>query len=825
MKSKYFFWILCIILIFPVKAQFMQNGGFEVFNNNFSGEAIDRANEWHNVFNSPDLLHNQVTSNNGSCRTGQGCAGFGLTGVYNAEFFYGTTFTLNANTKYVLTFYVKNGSITNTLPICAKITSSPPSPTYDCSDFATPQTAVSNYLNNPINQPEIIFKPIGIEYNKVTYCFTPQVSSNHYITFGIFPNQNSFNSNYFYLDDVNISQATIEQQNLSSQVSLVSTSLCVGNPIIVDGSNSQNETEFQWEIAKLVNGQPNVISVGQTQFGSASSIDINSVFSLIGHIPSPGDCYRVKLTVKNGCSDESIIDFCYEDPNVDFLNNSLSLCEGTSVDLTVTGQSDWLYTWSTGQSAMGLNSVSVIPSYPNSSYSVTITTPSQCTHVETIDFVVYSANNDAPEMNGINGTGEYVLYANQGDIITFSSQISNDNSNETFIASLLSSNIPTNFSQISLDNNNHQINFFWNTGQSFVPNSSTGTYQFVIKTDDNNQCTNSGVSYHTFQIIIICDQCPICVNYENRLTLNNPLPDQTKTGKCIEAGLTQPVETGSAEILFQAGQYINLGPFFSSGPGFTAQIDPSTCVTDCEECCLNWVGFTLDEIPNGVYMNFEDNIIENDIFQITDRNHPFCAFNAKGYYLRIYNSSNNTLYENEYSTNSCCPFVSPAPENPVSHSSIWWDGYTNNIFGNSVHPNDGVYFYLLKLFGCNSEVGIYQGFIHIMSSSGLINSPETISQAVQENYKNDIANIIIQDNSNEIELNLYPNPTNSSLEIIGIKIDDSIVVQLYDNNGILIENAVKVKNNRFNVTFLSSGEYYCKIIVGGKTITKKFIKL
>ena len=88
---------------------------------------------------------------------------------------------------------------------------------------------------------------------------------------------------------------------------------------------------------------------------------------------------------------------------------------------------------------------------------------------------------------------------------------------------------------------------------------------------------------------------------------------------------------------------------------------------------------------------------------MTDMNNPFCAFNATGFTLNIVNRYGVTLYSTQSINNDCCPFVSPGPGNNIAHSDIWWNGYTNNIFGNMVHPVDGTYYYYVTLYGCNGE--------------------------------------------------------------------------------------------------------------------------
>jgi hypothetical protein len=43
--------------------------------------------------------------------------------------------------------------------------------------------------------------------------------------------------------------------------------------------------------------------------------------------------------------------------------------------------------------------------------------------------------------------------------------------------------------------------------------------------------------------------------------------------------------------------------------------------------------------------------------------------------------------------------------------------------------------------------------------------------------------------------------------------------------GIMIEKKITLKNGRFDVSKLSSGTYYCKLLIADTLITKKFVKI
>jgi len=814
----------------------MQNGGFENYTDVYGGDNINRATNWYSMFNSPDLLHSQIGAPIYSTypHTGNGCAGLGLSNVMNSEYFYGKTEELSPIAKYILTFYVKRNYI-NSIPLGVKVVNTqPPTNPYSTTGVGN-LNYVTDYLSNPNNSPDIIFESINNEYQKVSYCFTPTVYGVHYIIFGTFLSEmpsNSAQGNFFYIDDVELSYATNEQQNVESNLVLTSTALCTQNTLLIDGTSSQFETEHQWEIFKFVNNQPTLVYSGNNEQGNAGVFNVTTAFSSVGYQPLPGDCYRVKLKVVNGCTDIDQLDFCYEDLNVDFLNVPAAVCEGSPTDISVTGDDNWTYTWSNGDSGEGMKTTLVIPVFPSSQYTVMVTSPSGCSQVNTITLNVHSNNNLAPWMNGIQnlsngtlGSDPYTVYINSGSsqILSFNSIINNDHINEFLITSSNSSDFPlTDNPYINVDNN--QLIFVLFQG-GFTPSIPPGEYQFLVNVSDQNVC-NEGVLNQVFTIKILCPTCPIeCVEFENRTTSTIPLPPETKAGICIEAGLTQPVNTGTANVLFQAGESITLGNFFTAGPGFEALIEPTSCVDDCEECCDDFAGFTYDEIPNGTYLNFSDDDPTNDIFQITDINHPFCAYGAKSFDLYIYPAfGSGTIYELTNQSNNCCNYESTAPENPIAHSSIYWDGYVNNIFGNPVHALDGNYIYQLRLYGCNGAYEEIHGFIQILSSSGLIPIPNNIDN-LSENKKNELTSTIKETNKLFETISLAPNPAINEVQIFGLIEGKSVKAQLFDSKGVIIDKELQIKSGYFDVSKLVPGKYYCKLLINGHYLTKSFIKI
>ena len=792
-------------------SQYMINGDFEnyVYIGDPLGIEISNIPGWQTIAGSCDVKHpSNQTSISGIPHTGDGCGRFFAAAQAADEFCSGTTQTLTAGNTYTISFWVR----------AVRYSGAPAKSMAVAISSFLPTVQLSPSFNANVT-PIIELVPTA-NYEQISFCYTPDVNGAHYITFGPwygYGNSDVDKSIEFNIDDVEVSLLDPSIPLPLASLTIPQTTYCVGDNVIVDGSTSNNETSYIWEVYELVNssGEQFVYSSGQL-IGQASSFDASSVINS----PEPGACYRVYLTALGTCINESFIDFCYEDPNINFYGTNF-LCEGVPTDLTVTGDNGWTYTWSTGQSGVGLKTIQVTPTGNSATYSVNVVTvPLGCSATQSITFNVFSSNNVAPWMNGINGSGEYTIYVNQGDVVNFNSTIFNDSPNESLLNSV-SNYQQWPFLNISFPSNDiGNMNFYWNTGFGLAPNVAPGVYQFTFTLDDVNPCNNIEPSYFTFTIVIICDQCPMCVYYEDRgPTPQTPLPAETKAGKCIVAGFSQPVSTGGTSVLFQAGVSIDLGTFFTAEPGFVAQIDPTTCVTDCEDCCTDWAGFTMDEIPNGYYMNFDDSDPTNDIFQVTDINHPFCAFSAKGYELSILDNWGDIMAESSFSTSSCCPFDSPAPENPVSHSSIWWDGFTENIFGNQVHPNDGTYFYYLTLYGCNGEEAEYQGFIYIMSSGKMATPSDTTKMTAEQIASIESINRLIE------EISLAPNPASSEIQIIGIENGKKIKVQLFDDKGIMLEKDLQLKNGQFDVSKLNPGTYFCKIFMDGTLISKKFVKI
>ncbi|MNU61078.1 hypothetical protein D3C71_502810 [compost metagenome] len=814
--------ILFLLFLASANTQEMINGGFETAVNSVSpypgyDYAVEYAPPWKSIYGTADVCHPNAPSNiGGFTYQGQGMARLG----HLNEYMQGKTLNLVAGTTYEISFWAQIRF---------------PSPVYirnlgmmiGTTDFSSGFDSVTDF------DPQLLVS-VGTNWTTGSYCFTAQTSGIHYVVIGgkcdPIPDDDA---NYFLwnIDDVSVTEISNNSGVPVADITTTQTQFCIDN-IVLDGSTSSNETGYHWVIEqKLPDGKYLCLYNQTDQNGQAGVFNVNNAFASIGHTPGYGGCYRAYLYTSNQCEVRDRLDFCIVNPNVFFITDGSPVCENLPVDLQVTGDNGWTYTWSNanGQlaSGTGLKNLSVTPTIGNSTYTVVVTTPQGCTSTETITLTVNSQNNLAPWMDGINGTGEYTYYVSQGDAVFFNSVLSNDHLNEVMNI-VPQTNVPSGFSVILPTISGSVFSFSWVTS-SLIP---TGEYYYTLTVDDQNAC-DPKTSVFKFRIIVVCDQCPVCVSYEDRTPSGTPLPAETKAGKCIEAGLAQTVSTGDADVLFQAGVYITEGPYFDAGPGYQGVIDPTTCVTDCEDCCNDWTGFTYDEIPNPVYMNFTDGNPTNDIFQLTDIYHPFCAFGAKGFHFEILrtNASNNPLNSNtDYQFTVCCPFESPALENPIPHSPIWWDGYYTNMWGNQSRAENGTYIYQIELYGCNGEVEIMQGYIHILGGNGMIQNPngqettQSLNNSLTSEQQEELKAFEAESERLDKVLSLFPNPTTDIVQITGVDSED-VYYQVFDDKGVLLSRKEKVVNQSFSLTKYSKGTYYIRIYSGATYVVRKVIKM
>tara|TARA_B100001287_G_C22683566_1_gene531948 strand:- start:990 stop:3521 length:2532 start_codon:yes stop_codon:yes gene_type:complete len=827
------FFILTKILVFG--QNYMINGGFEIINptpaaydangTELYGHSIEFALGW---FNSPiiqgngcgqpssDLSHpdQQLYGNPHEPHSGNGHGMFGAVANGCNEYCYGTTDNLTAGEMYSISFWIKKPDIATS--------------GVDAFVGLIISADIPQIWQNPFNishEPNVVIDNVSHQYEKVTICYTPEVSGMHYLTFGpLLGYSHSFENIMFYIDDVSVNKIPINSPFPVANVSLPQSTFCMGDDLNIDGSLSENETGYTWEIYHNYQNEEIIKYSSGFQSGEVNQLeDVLSLFSV-----TPGQCYKAYLILDGICPDTSYVEFCIDNPFFSFVYDNSPVCENASFELCTDGDPNWHYEWIDGQNGIGLNCADITAnSFINGACTVVATTPTGCQHFQSTLINIHSENNQPAWMDGIWGSENYTTFVNQGEVAYIYSSLYNDNDYEE-LSYNISHNLTSNYDIVNLsafpstDINGGPVMIEWQTSSSTPP----GNYFINLQTEDNNAC-GSANSDHTFEIKVICDHCAKCVYYTDESTpTDNPLPSETIAGRCISAGYDQAINTGSENILFQAGNNIRLGPNFTAGNGFIAEINTNSCIDDCETCCDDWNGFSYDPIQD--YVDFDDGNPETDIWQMTDVSNPFCAFNANGYSLDILNASGNLIHSSEYVTSNCCPFVSPGPGNNLAYSDIWWNGYTENIFGNMVHPNDGTYFYEVNLYGCGGATETLQGFFHI-GPGGIIPDPNDDGDLNDDALQRSANSVDNTKNRNlnktqkiEEQISLFPNPTNETLNIRGIT--EPFSIEITDTKGKVLMNKIDFLE-QIDVSGLSNGIYFLKISIADRLLIKEFLKL
>lgn len=335
---------------------------------------------------------------------------------------------------------------------------------------------------------------------------------------------------------------------------------------------------------------------------------------------------------------------------------------------------------------------------------------------------------------------------------------------------------------------------------------------------------------YTFDIKVACLQCPLEIIYQNRIPSGLPLPEYTEAGKRIAAGSDiatwqqqGPVETGSANVTFEAPM-IDLEEGFMAGENFDAIINPNTCTEACNDCCDNWGGFTYETPPN---IFSPDGDGANDIWYVADPMHPYCAFGIQGFDLDIFTPNGGSpIYSSEISTTGCCFFKAPSPDNPIAHSSIFWDG-TNNS-GNSV--SHGTYFYILEMWGCGQSVSLTGNILLVGYSSAEYDGDEESAEdqdAMIAELAQDEAESIPKERQTKVSI--YPNPAEDIIYVeLVTGIEGAFPLEIFSADGTLVRQlTVKSGMNVIDIQSFAPGLFLSRLSVEeeGKIFTSKFQKL
>ena len=206
------------------------------------------------------------------------------------------------------------------------------------------------------------------------------------------------------------------------------------------------------------------------------------------------------------------------------------VCAGEPITLTVGGEPNWTYTWSTGQSGVGLQTITTNASLDLNSYNVSAEYLPGCslsTASLAQSLVVHNPVNTPPTCSGVNGTGatQFTIQAGEQGCFTIPTS---DSPNEAVTIFRSGGNAGGNL----IDNN-----AFHETGSfCWTPSADDlGFHTLEVTVVDENRCDDQS-SVCIFDIKVICEHCPIRVYYERRNPFFHTLPAQTIAGEAIIAG-------------------------------------------------------------------------------------------------------------------------------------------------------------------------------------------------------------------------------------------------------------------------------------------------
>jgi hypothetical protein len=459
-------------------------------------------------------------------------------------------------------------------------------------------------------------------------------------------------------------------------------------------------------------------------------------------------------------------------------------CEGDEFTASITHNPSWNYTWSTGESGLGVSSVVRTAVFGVDEISVVVADGDGCLAERSAEAIVHTDDNVAP---GVMNT-TFTYYATANEEICFEIYAT-DSDNETAALNVVS--IDGDFSLLNfiptaiIPEVYHEIvTFCW------TPNEyDYGENSFTISVTDNNSCASLSQNF-TFKIIVTCPMCPECIYYEDRTPESNPLPPLTEAAKCIIAGMTDEVIVGDEEVIFRAGEYIELGDFFVEGP-FFAEITGETCIEECTNCCESWTGFRYDPLYDAIAPD-GDGIA--DYWFLNDTENPYCAFNATGFEIWVGNhwSRSEAFYYRSQLTDYCCPFQAATEETGLDHTVINWDGTRDD----GAHCNDHTYKVVVRLYSC--------GFVYELKHWVAKLSDELPGRP------NFDTTLTVNSETLENNISIYPNPGSENVTIsIGRNfLDADTKLILYDlKNAKVLEQTIVNEQSQIDISFLRSGIY------------------
>lgn len=523
----------------------------------------------------------------------------------------------------------------------------------------------------------------------------------------------------------------------------------------------------------------------------------------------------------------------------DIIADTITQCSNVPVHLSIAGSNSYQYLWN--NEVPGKN-YTVYPQFTGQEYTCKITDPSTGCSITKKYFVgkIYDSNNTNPFTKGIADTFVYEAFVRAEHQICFDVTGYDNQANEMLTMGW-SNDIPgSSFTGDLQEKKNPKRTFCWTPGKSDV-----GEHKFKVYLRDDNPC-KPGKDTTTFTINVICADCKEMLYLENRYkdttastSIRRLLPVEQAAKGIIAGTSVDPTQTDGPVIVgkgdtvaFYAGRFIELRPGFEveDSAVFIAEIKP-VCMNalTCDSCCRNNTnGAHFTHVPN-IFTPGGDGI--NDVWQILDVEHPYCAYNINWFRLSVYNRWGILLYEKKQGdVNMCCQFRSLSDVNDNSMvSSISWDGSFNRGGVGSSHACCGnTYYVLLEYKSCQSDETQYLSLV-VTAFAPMMVQPlkdENEQSSNQPNMKN---HALLEDkqqqqpynNDKPIAYHLYPNPNNGQFVIFiegwknGI---ESSNISIIDAHGRLIHSRVlETPLNTLDLNYLPSGVYTVKIQRGSQT--------
>ncbi|CAG5082301.1 hypothetical protein [Parvicella tangerina] len=461
-----------------ILAQYINNGSFEQLNSTtvdvyhlenavgwsdddvFYGTSPTGTNWW----GSSDCLNPYWTPSVAppeDPRTGIVNLGMRLQEQKYGEYAKTATLPLTAGNDYIIEFWVKQ-------------VQGPPTLNHIQAYISTDN--LGHVIDNdiPLVVPQISEHVSYGDYKKVTGCFTPTTSGVHYLIIGNFEVKDEDSPRvYIFIDDVAMYDASPVPAPNSVDFDFTNnqTSFCPGDLFFAIDNGSSGFSHYNWTI------EQSGVLVGETGWIESTTIADEYIPGLIssGGIASvqEGECFDLTLHVRNGCEVISTTKtFCYDEfPDPSIIFDGQPVCEGQSFDLEVTGDNGWTYSWSNGQSGVGLREITETATPNVTQYTVTVTTPAGCQSTETVNIVVHTNNNTPPFYSGIDGGIEFTAYVNAGDDLTFSYWVADSPNENVFLGS---NGLPSGSTLTPINGNAAQGIFQWNN----IPDNAEGLYTF-----------------------------------------------------------------------------------------------------------------------------------------------------------------------------------------------------------------------------------------------------------------------------------------------------------------------------------------------------------